>query len=85
MRVPPHGKRAIVRLLWGHMKNPQSLGSKSGTRDQIEGTGKKLTGKVKVGLGKALGSPGLRKSGNRDQVIGSMQKRIGALKTSIAR
>ena len=58
---------------------------KSGTRDEIEGAAKKLEGRVKEGLGKALGNPGLEGRGNRERLEGEIQKERGELKQAIGR
>jgi uncharacterized protein YjbJ (UPF0337 family) len=67
------------------MRNPQSVDEKSAARDEIEGTAKQFAGKVKAGLGKALGNPGLEERGDCEQLVGSIQKEIGALKKVIGK
>ncbi len=85
MRVPPHGTRAVFRVESAPMKNAHSVDTKSGTRDEIEGASKQLAGKVKEGLGKALGNPGLESRGDLEQIEGAVQKEIGALKRAIGK
>ena len=65
-----------------HSSSP-SAGTKSGARDEIEGTAKCVAGKIKEETGKALGNPGLECRGDRDQVDGAIQKEIGKLKRAL--
>jgi len=62
------------------MQNNQSVKVKSGTRDQIEGSGKNLMGKVKEGTGKMIGNPQLAARGRSDQSEGRIQKKVGEIK-----
>lgn len=62
------------------MKTNPSAGFKSGSRDQIEGTAKKLSGIVKEGAGKALGNENLKEKGASEQAEGKLQNKIGEIK-----
>lgn len=62
------------------MKNEQSYETKSGTQDEIEGTTRNLTGKIKEATGKALGNPRLEAQGDIDQIQGHAQKKVGEVK-----
>ena len=62
------------------MKNEPSFETKSGTQDEIEGTTKNLTGKIKEATGKALGNPRLEAEGDIDQIQGHAQKKVGEVK-----
>ena len=53
---------------------------KSGIQDKIEGTARNLVGKVKEGVGEALGNPRLEAEGDSDQVGGNAQKKVGEIK-----
>jgi uncharacterized protein YjbJ (UPF0337 family) len=62
------------------MKNEQSFDTKSGTQDEIEGTTRNLTGKIKEAAGKAVGNPRLEAQGDIDQIRGHAQKKVGEIK-----
>jgi uncharacterized protein YjbJ (UPF0337 family) len=62
------------------MKNNPSTNIKSGTQDEVEGSVKTLTGKVKEGIGRAVGNPRLEAEGNSDQLKGNVQKKVGQIK-----
>jgi uncharacterized protein YjbJ (UPF0337 family) len=49
-------------------------------KDQVEGTGKDLKGKVKEAAGKATDNERLQAEGQMDQVKGKVQKGVGDLK-----
>lgn len=53
---------------------------KSSNQDKVEGTGKDIAGKVKEGIGKAVGNDRLRAEGNADQAEGKIQKKVGDIK-----
>ena len=53
---------------------------KSGIQDKIEGTARNLAGKIKEGVGEALGNPRLEAEGDSDQVGGNAQKKVGEIK-----
>ncbi len=50
--------------------------------DRIEGSARNLKGKVKEGLGKALGDSKLEGEGKGDQVAGKVQNTLGGIKDS---
>ena|GEM_PF-906944 len=60
--------------------NPIILTMKDSTQDKAIGTAKDLKGKVKEGVGKAVGNPNLRDEGRADQVEGKVQKKVGDVK-----
>jgi uncharacterized protein YjbJ (UPF0337 family) len=62
------------------MKKEQSLDTRSGTQDEIEGATKNLTGKIKEATGRALGNPRLEAQGDVDQIQGHAQKKVGEIK-----
>ena len=51
--------------------------------DRIEGSGKKLGGNIKEGLGNVLGDEKLKREGQADQVEGKAQNAWGGLKDSV--
>ena len=53
---------------------------KSSNQDKVEGPGKDIAGKVKEGIGKAVGNDRLRAEGNADQAEGKIQKKVGDIK-----
>ena len=53
---------------------------KSSNQDKVEGTGKDIAGKVKEGIGKAVGNDRLRAEGNADQAEVKIQKKVGDIK-----
>ena len=67
------------------MKNTTPVGTKSGIRNEIEGSAKIVTGKAKEGLGKALGNTGMEARGDLEQLEGAVQKGIGKAKRAIGR
>jgi uncharacterized protein YjbJ (UPF0337 family) len=48
--------------------------------DRVEGAAKNIGGKIKEGVGKAVGDTKLRREGQVDQVKGRTQNAIGGLK-----
>jgi uncharacterized protein YjbJ (UPF0337 family) len=48
--------------------------------DRVEGAAKNLGGKVKEGVGKAVGDEKLRREGQADQVKGRVENAVGGLK-----
>ena len=62
------------------MKKEQSFDTKSGTQDEIEGSTRNLTGKIKEATGNALGNPRLRLQGDIDQILGHAQRKVGEIK-----
>ena len=48
--------------------------------DRVEGAAKNLGGKVKEGVGKAVGDEKLRRDGQADQVKGRVENAVGGLK-----
>jgi uncharacterized protein YjbJ (UPF0337 family) len=62
------------------MKNAKAVDVKSGARDEAEGAGKRLVGKVESGAGKVLRSPKLEARGNRMQAEGIVQTKVGQIK-----
>ena len=48
--------------------------------DRVEGAAKNIGGKIKEGIGKAVGDSKLRREGQVDQVKGRTQNAIGGLK-----
>ena len=65
------------------MKKEQSLDTKSGTQDEIEGATRNLTGKIKEAAGSALGNPRLEAQGDIDQIQGHAQKKVGEIKKTL--
>ena len=51
--------------------------------DRIEGAAKNLGGKVKEGVGKAVGDEKLRREGQVDQVKGRAENAIGGIKDEV--
>ena len=49
-------------------------------KDRIKGAAKNVTGKVKTGVGKALGDEKLKNEGRADQVKGKVQNTVGGIK-----
>jgi uncharacterized protein YjbJ (UPF0337 family) len=62
------------------MENKQPFGVKSGAEDKVEGASKNLSGKVKEGVGKAIGSYRLESKGDSEQLEGNAQKKVGEVK-----
>jgi uncharacterized protein YjbJ (UPF0337 family) len=48
--------------------------------DRVEGAAKNIGGKIKEGVGKAVGDTKLRREGQVDQVKGRAQNTIGGIK-----
>jgi uncharacterized protein YjbJ (UPF0337 family) len=71
---------AALGLCCAAMKKEPSIDTKSGTRDEIEGATKTMTGKVKETTGKVLGNPRLEAQGDVDQILGQAQKKVGEIK-----
>jgi uncharacterized protein YjbJ (UPF0337 family) len=67
------------------MENKQSFGVKSGTEDKVEGASKNLSGKVREGVGKAIGSHRLEAEGVSEQLDGDAQKKVGAVKKAFGK
>lgn len=53
---------------------------KSSNQDKVEGTGKDIKGKIKEGVGKAVGNERLQAEGQIDQAEGAVQKKAGDVK-----
>ena len=51
--------------------------------DRTKGAAKNVGGKVKEGLGKALGDEKLKREGQADQVAGKVQNTVGGLKDQV--
>jgi uncharacterized protein YjbJ (UPF0337 family) len=51
--------------------------------DRIEGAAKNMGGKVKEGVGKAVGDEKLRREGQVDQVKGRAENAIGGIKDEV--
>ena len=49
-------------------------------KDRIKGAATNVTGKVKTGVGKALGDEKLKNEGRADQVKGKIQNTVGGIK-----
>jgi uncharacterized protein YjbJ (UPF0337 family) len=49
-------------------------------KDRVEGAAKNIGGKVKEGVGKAVGDEKLRREGQTDQVKGRAENAIGGIK-----
>jgi len=54
-------------------------------RDRSEGSAKTVKGRVKEGLGKALGDSKMETEGKMDKAEGRVQNTIGGIKDSIRR
>jgi len=67
------------------MENKQSFGVKSGTEDKVEGAAKNLSGKVKEGVGKAIGSHHLEAKGDSEQLEGQAQRKVGEVKKAFGK
>jgi len=79
-RETPHTLCSAPGLCCVTLKNEQSFETKTGTQDEIEGTTKNLTGKIKEASGNALGNPRLEAQGDIDQIQGHAQKKVGEFK-----
>ena len=62
------------------MKDKTSVDTNSGAKDEMEGASKVLAGRVKEGLGKAVGSHRLEGSGKAEQSEGAVQQKLGEIK-----
>lgn len=51
--------------------------------DRTKGAAKNVGGKVKEGLGKALGDEKMKREGQADQVSGKVQNAVGGLKDKV--
>jgi uncharacterized protein YjbJ (UPF0337 family) len=51
--------------------------------DRTKGAAKNVGGKVKEGLGKALGDEKLKREGQADQVTGKVQNTVGGMKDAV--
>ncbi len=51
--------------------------------DRMKGAAKNVGGKVKEGLGKALGDEKLKREGQADQVTGKVQNTVGGVKDAV--
>ena len=51
--------------------------------DRVEGAAKNLGGKVKEGVGKAVGDEKLRRDGQADQIKGRVENAVGGLKDKV--
>jgi uncharacterized protein YjbJ (UPF0337 family) len=67
------------------MQNKQTADVKSGTEDKVEGASKNLSGKVKEGVGKAIGSHHLEAKGDSEQLEGQAQKKVGEVKKAFGK
>lgn len=67
------------------MKEKSSFATRSGAEDEIEGTAKKLTGKMKEAAGKVLQNPRLEAEGGIEQLLGRAQKTVGKVKKILGR
>jgi uncharacterized protein YjbJ (UPF0337 family) len=52
-------------------------------KDRIEGSGNKLKGDVKQGVGKATGDQKLQSEGAMDKVKGKVQNAVGGVKDAL--
>lgn len=84
-REIPHRLCAVFGLTCATMKKEQLIDTKSGTRDEIEGATKNMTGKVKETAGKVFGNPRLEAQGDVDQILGQAQKKVGEIKKVLAK
>jgi uncharacterized protein YjbJ (UPF0337 family) len=48
--------------------------------DRVKGAAKNVGGKIKEGVGKAVGDQKLRREGQMDQVKGTVQNTVGGMK-----
>jgi uncharacterized protein YjbJ (UPF0337 family) len=58
---------------------------KSSTRDQVAGSAKNLSGKIKESAGRATRNPRLEDEGTADRVEGKVQKKVGDIKKVFGR
>jgi uncharacterized protein YjbJ (UPF0337 family) len=52
-------------------------------KDRVEGSGKKIKGSVKEGLGKATGDEKLKTEGKADKAQGKIQNAVGGVKDAL--
>jgi len=52
-------------------------------KDRVEGAGRKMGGKMKEGLGRAVGDEKLKGEGKADQMAGKAQNVVGGIKDSL--
>ena len=52
-------------------------------KDRIEGSGKKIKGSIKEGLGKATGDAKLQTEGKADKAEGKIQNAVGGVKDAL--
>ena len=62
------------------MENKCLFRGESGTEDKAEGIANNLSGKVKEGVGKAIGNRHLEAKGDSEQLEGQAQKKVGEVK-----
>jgi len=67
------------------MENKRSFGVKSGTEDKVEGASKNISGKVKEGVGKVIGSRHLEAKGDAEQLEGHAQEKVGEAKKAFGK
>lgn len=51
--------------------------------DRVEGSAKRLGGKIKEGVGKLMGDEKTKQEGKADQVEGKVQNTIGSIKDTL--
>ena len=61
-------------------QNNKSAGTKSGRRDEIEGSLKNIVGKIKENTGKAVGNQNLESRGRSERIEGAVQEKVGEIK-----
>jgi uncharacterized protein YjbJ (UPF0337 family) len=83
LRKTPHTSAPNLGLSCGPMKDTQPMDIKSPNRDKLEGTAKIVSGKVKAGIGKALGNPVLAAKGDSETLVGHIQKKAGEIKQAL--
>ena len=52
-------------------------------KDRVAGSAKEIKGKIKQGVGKAIGDAKLEAEGNADKAEGKFQNAIGGLKDTV--
>ncbi len=52
-------------------------------KDRVQGSGKKMGGKIKEGAGKLVGDEKLKREGQADQVEGTVQNAAGGVKDTL--
>jgi uncharacterized protein YjbJ (UPF0337 family) len=53
---------------------------KSSTRDNAEGTARKIAGSIKEAAGKAVGNPRVEAKGRAEKIDGQIQQKVGEIK-----